>query len=237
MLRGTGSTPPPDATERALGILDRLLTPVDRPMLYLVPALLAYLPMLALRIVLVTHPLSANLTLALSAFLPTIAFMIATGSAAQVLTHRRARREVTLGSLLGSLQWPTLLGTGVVGGLMIAVGSFLLFVPALVFGAWLAFAGCVAQMEVVGPMEAINRGRTMVGGGRWIALLYLAVPAALARFLLDMIPSAFFHLTMGLSHEAGLVKLSMLFLWSALVDVVLLAFVSGALADMYLDKD
>ncbi|MBM3463482.1 MAG: hypothetical protein FJX76_15385 [Armatimonadetes bacterium] len=216
-------------------MFDRLLTPADRPALFLGLAFFAYAPTLAVGIAQLFHPLNSTLSATLHAFLPSAPLVVSAAAATIAIEGIRARRPPSFFGVLGSLRWLALLGTAILGGLLMVAGLHMLMLPMLIFGAWLALAGPAVQEEELTPWAGLNRRRMLVGEGRWVALLYIFLPLGIAKFLLDYVPQAGIRLVLGLSHEMTPLRLGLMLGWSSLIDILLLTMASTALAETYLE--
>jgi hypothetical protein len=76
-----------------------------------------------------------------------------------------------------------LLGASILAGLLIVLGTFMCFVPGIIFTIWYIFVAQVVVVEKVGGMEALNRSKALGENFRWrvfgIWVLIIAIGIAL----------------------------------------------------------
>ena len=87
------------------------------------------------------------------------------------------RRDHTVGSLLSSVRpvFLTLVFTGIVAGIAIAIGFVLLIVPGLFLLTIWALAAPVVVIERKGVMDALDRSRGLVRGHGWQVFAVIVV--------------------------------------------------------------
>ena len=87
------------------------------------------------------------------------------------------RRDHTVGSLLSSVRpvFLTLVFTGIVAGIAIAIGFVLLIVPGLFLMTIWALAAPVVVIERKGVMDALDRSRGLVRGHGWQVFAVIVV--------------------------------------------------------------
>lgn len=84
--------------------------------------------------------------------------------------------------------------TGIIAGIFVMAGFFLLVIPGIVFAFWVAFLVEVMVIEGWFYVNAIKRGKFLVGEGVWAEVLVLGI----ITWVLSMLISAAIGAVMGL---------------------------------------
>lgn len=99
------------------------------------------------------------------------------------------RRDYSLGELFRSVSpviW-TLVGAGIVAGIGIAIGFFLLIVPGLILLTIWAVVAPVVVLERRGVLESLGRSRALVRGNGWpvfgVLVIFFLVTAVASAIL------------------------------------------------------
>jgi hypothetical protein len=90
---------------------------------------------------------------------------------------RDGRADLSLGETLGRVKprLPTLILTGIVAGIAIAIGFVLLIVPGLILLTWWALLAPAVVLEGLGLSDSLGRSRSLVSGSFWQMLGLIVV--------------------------------------------------------------
>ncbi len=166
-----------------------LMFPMPTPPATTAPpdVLLSYLVSL-LGVVVVT----AFLTLLVSWIISTTVGGMAVKAASDVLEGRKVDLSETLGFTLNRLF--SLLGAGIISGILIAVGLVCLIVPGVILAIMFSLIVPAIIIEQVGSLEGLSRSKRLVGG-RWLKtfglLLIIFVINIIAGLVFGAISSVF----------------------------------------------
>jgi hypothetical protein len=149
--------------------------------------LLVMIPLIVLQLALPALEGSVGAALALlGIYLLSIAILspIAQAVVLYVVTQEYIDRPATLGQAFSVAfrRFGSLLGTVVLAGLFIALGSIMCFFPALYFMTIYAFVAQVVVLEDRSGMDALNRSKQLVSGFGWRVfgvLLLIGIVSAL----------------------------------------------------------
>jgi hypothetical protein len=93
---------------------------------------------------------------------------IASAATLRIISQEYADRHVTPGDAIQFAmgRFGPLLGTSLLAGLLIVVGSCLI-IPGLLFAVWYCLASQVVVVEGLSGMPALNRSKDLTAGYRW----------------------------------------------------------------------
>lgn len=132
------------------------------------------------------------LTLLVSWIITTIVGGMTVKAASDVLERRSVDLSETLNFAVGRL--PSLLGAGVVSGILIVVGLICLVVPGVILAIMFSLVVPAIVVERAGALESLSRSRRLVGG-RWLKtfglLLIILIINLAAGFVFGVISSVF----------------------------------------------
>lgn len=120
------------------------------------------------------------------------------GIVVTLVRDARAGRQRSIGEIVGSVApvIPTLIGAGVLSGLAVGIGFFLLIVPALILLTIWAVIAPVIVVERSGVTGAFGRSRELVSGNGWpvFGAIFVALMVTfIAALLLGAIGSSIAH--------------------------------------------
>lgn len=130
--------------------------------------------------------LVANLSLSL--FVGWIINTIARGMAVKAASDILERRSVDLSEVLNFTisRLPSLLGAGIVTGILIVVGLIALVVPGIILAIMFSLFLPVIIIEREGSLESLSRSRRLVRG-RWLKTFGLLLVIYIIIFVADLI--------------------------------------------------
>ncbi len=132
------------------------------------------------------------LTLLVSWIITTIVGGMTVKAASDVLERRSVDLPETLNFAVGRL--PSLLGAGVVSGILIVVGLICLIVPGIILAIMFSLVVPAIVVERAGALESLSRSRRLVGG-RWLKtfglLLIILIINLVAGFVFGVISGVF----------------------------------------------
>lgn len=133
-----------------------------------------------------------SLTLLISWIINTIVGGMAVKVASDILERRSIDLSETLNFTVSRL--PSLLGAGIVTGILIVVGLVCLVVPGIILAIMFSVVVPAIVIERVGALESLSRSRRLVGG-RWLKtfgfLLVIGVIIFVATLIFGAIGSVF----------------------------------------------
>lgn len=135
-------------------------------------------------------------TLFLSLLVSWIINTIVGGMTVKVASDILERRSVDLSETLNFTvsRLPSLLGAGIVTGILIVVGLICLVVPGIILAIMFSLVVPAIVIERVGALESLSRSRRLVGG-RWLKtfglLLVIYIITFVAALIFDAVGSVF----------------------------------------------
>lgn len=195
--------------------------------------------------------LNATLHQLIAVLLTTVAIVYASAAASLIVEEAQETRQTSLGAVLEIHQRSdlttmavatqvmghtgALLPTALLSGLLIYVGACLMYVPALVPFLWTMCAGPIVLREEVALMEAIQRGRQLMGDGRWINALIVAGVFGVIIFGANFLAPIFFKVRDLLTHSESTWQKIAVEICMGGVDLVVLSLWSVWAATAYAD--
>lgn len=133
-----------------------------------------------------------SLTLLISWIINTIVGGMAVKVASDILERRSIDLSETLNFTVSRL--PSLLGAGIVTGILIVVGFICLVVPGIILAIMFSVVVPAIVIERAGALESLSRSRRLVGG-RWLKtfgfLLVIGIIILVATLIFGAISSVF----------------------------------------------
>lgn len=96
-----------------------------------------------------------------------ISTLLGMGQVAFALRAHDAPQEVSLNDLWAPHRFWKFLGTGIAGGLFVALGFILLVIPAFIFGIMIMFSSYIVMDEDRMPITALKESARITKGNRW----------------------------------------------------------------------
>lgn len=226
-----------------VGLVERALSSFERaPLVFISLSFVFYLPVLVFSLVWpVFGPSAAGfmgsaLAWGLSSLLYAGAVVMTAAGSTKVVGMVRNGQRPTVGQAFGAMSGaaPALLATVLVGGALEFVG-WLVIVPGIVVSFWLVFAGPAAMDEGLKGWPAVQRGRTLVGEGRWIQVAIIGIMVVVLRVGLSMLPDVAVNVYMMLMHNRSDIVVWLMTAWVYLVDVVLISIASAWIGAAWFD--
>lgn len=207
---------------------------------FLATSALFCLPLIVFHMVIAFFPLSPTINQVVSLLLATVAVVYSSAAASVALddvqearetskgTVReiRVRTDITVASVTTRVLGHTagLLPTALFSGILIYVGLLLLYFPAVVPFLWTIFAGPIVVLEDTTNWDAVQRGRKLVGDGRWINMTIVTVVFAVVVFVVNSLAPVFFKVRDLLTHNESTWQKLLLQGGLGIIDVALLSF-------------
>jgi ribosomal protein L40E len=110
------------------------------------------------------------------------------GMAVKVASDILERRSVDLSETLGFTvsRLPSLLGAGIVTGILIVIGLICLIVPGIILAIMFSLVVPTIIIERAGVLDSLSRSRRLVGG-RWLKTFGLLLAVYITIFVADLI--------------------------------------------------
>jgi hypothetical protein len=116
-----------------------------------------------------------------------VAYIVVQGALTKAVSDRYLGRDLTLGDAYRYVFrrfWP-FVATLIVAGIFVFSGALLLGIGMIVFGFWAAFVVQVFIIEDRRYLDAVWRGRYLVGQGVWAELLVLLIVVGFLAFVIQ----------------------------------------------------